>query len=151
MEGARAATDADLPAVEALAEAGRRELTRHRGGALWARREGRRPAPEQLLGDPDHHLVVGTIDQTVVGYGILRVEELATPPPLGRILECFVEPEAREVGVGEAIIGALIAEATARGCGGIDAFALPGDRAAKNFFETHHFTARLLVMHRVLP
>jgi hypothetical protein len=31
---------------------------------------------------------------------------------------------------------------------GIDAFALPGMRETKNFFEGSGFTARLLVMHR---
>jgi ribosomal protein S18 acetylase RimI-like enzyme len=150
MEGARAATVADLATVEVLAEAGRAEATGRRGGLLWARREGRRPPLRELLADPAHHVVVGTIDGTVVGYGILRIEELADPPPLARILECFVEPGARAVGVGEAIVTALVAEAQARGCGGVDALALPGDRAAKNFFETHRFTARLLVMHRPL-
>ena len=33
---------------------------------------------------------------------------------------------------------------------GIDATALPGNRATKNFFEAHGFTARLLVMHHAL-
>ena len=34
-----------------------------------------------------------------------------------------------------------------RGCNGVDATALPGNRATKNFFEMSGFTARLLVMH----
>ena len=34
-----------------------------------------------------------------------------------------------------------------RGASAVDAFALPGHRAAKNFFETAGFTARALVMH----
>ena len=37
-----------------------------------------------------------------------------------------------------------------RGCVGIDAIALPGHRAAKNFFEAHGFTARALAMHHQL-
>jgi hypothetical protein len=45
---------------------------------------------------------------------------------------------------------ALVAFCTARGCVGIDALALPGHRAAKNFFEESGFTARALVMHRPL-
>ena len=40
---------------------------------------------------------------------------------------------------------------TREGCVGIDAFALPGHRAAKNFFEEQGFTARAIVMHHVLP
>jgi len=61
-----------------------------------------------------------------------------------------VEPEAREVGVGEAMADALVAHCDDRRCIGIDAPALPGHRAAKNFFEAHGFTARALVMHRRL-
>jgi hypothetical protein len=46
----------------------------------------------------------------------------------------------------------LLAWASERGCQGVDATALPGDRATKNFFEGSGFTARLLVMHhRVRP
>ncbi len=33
---------------------------------------------------------------------------------------------------------------------GVDTLALPGHRAAKNFFEESGFTARALVMHRAL-
>lgn len=36
------------------------------------------------------------------------------------------------------------------GCTGVDALALPGARATKNFFEENGFTARLLVVHRRL-
>jgi hypothetical protein len=36
------------------------------------------------------------------------------------------------------------------GCTGVDALALPGARATKNFFEENGFTARLLVVHRPL-
>ena len=32
----------------------------------------------------------------------------------------------------------------------VDAIALPGHRATKNFFEEHHFTARALTMHHRL-
>ena len=49
---------------------------------------------------------------------------------------------------------ALFAEALAWmgriGCTGVDALALPGARATKNFFEENGFTARLLVVHRPL-
>ena len=57
---------------------------------------------------------------------------------------------ARSIGVGEAIVGALIEFCTDRRCLGIDARALPGHRATKNFFEEHGFTARALIMHRAL-
>jgi GNAT superfamily N-acetyltransferase len=70
---------------------------------------------------------------------------------LGTVTDLFVEDAAREVGVGERIIDDLVAFCIERGCIGIDAAALPGHRATKNFFEEHHFTARLLTMHHRLP
>jgi GNAT superfamily N-acetyltransferase len=62
-----------------------------------------------------------------------------------------VEPEARGVSVGETMKDMLVAFCDERGCIGIDALALPGHRAAKNFFETAGFTARAIVMHRRSP
>ena len=37
-----------------------------------------------------------------------------------------------------------------RGCRWVDGTALPGDRGAKNFYESAGFKARLLTMHRDL-
>jgi hypothetical protein len=45
----------------------------------------------------------------------------------------------------------LVGFCRAAGCAGVDAFALPGHRAAKNFFESAGFTARALVMHHAFP
>ena len=64
--------------------------------------------------------------------------------------DIFVEDEAREVGVGEAMVNDLIDWCEERKCIGIDAMALPGHRATKNFFEKFGFTARKLVMHQRL-
>ncbi|MCA1843232.1 MAG: hypothetical protein LC792_08590, partial [Actinobacteria bacterium] len=52
--------------------------------------------------------------------------------------------------VGEGMLEALVAFCVQEGCVGVDAFALPGHRAAKNFFEESGFTARAIVMHHVL-
>ncbi|HKN40337.1 MAG TPA: GNAT family N-acetyltransferase, partial [Acidimicrobiia bacterium] len=66
---------------------------------------------------------------------------------LGVVAELFVDAEARAVGVGETILEALVTFCIREGCVGVDAFALPGHRAAKNFFEESGFTARAIVMH----
>jgi GNAT superfamily N-acetyltransferase len=78
------------------------------------------------------------------------VESLRSGAHLGTITDLFVEEGGREVGVGEQIAGDLVAFCIERGCVGVDAAALPGHRAAKNFFEENHFTARMLTMHRRL-
>ena len=64
--------------------------------------------------------------------------------------DLFVLDEARSVGLGETLMDALLDWCRARGCRGVDAVALPGHRATKNFFEESGFTARLIVMYRSL-
>ena len=150
-EAVRAATPEDLPAIVALVEALRAELTPMRGGGIWAVREARRGPPAgaygALLTDPAACVVVGTLDAVVVGFGVATVEPLADGRRLGVVAELFVDPEGRAVGVGEAMLEGLVAFCAREGCVGVDAFALPGHRAAKNFFEESGFTARAIVMH----
>jgi ribosomal protein S18 acetylase RimI-like enzyme len=154
VEASRAATAADIPRVVELARLARAELTAMRGGALWVAREAwPEPLDESyraLLARDDALLVVGTIDDVVLGYGAVLVETLRSGAHLGLVTDLFVEEQARAVGVGEAMADALVEHCRAHGCVGIDASALPGHRATKNFFETHGFTARALLMHRRL-
>jgi GNAT superfamily N-acetyltransferase len=154
VEPARAAEPSDLPVLVELARALRAEMTSQRGGALWSTREAR-PEPlddtlASLLGRDDAQIVVGTIDGTIVGFGTVEIETLRDGARLGVIGDLFVEREARAVGVGESIADLIVAFCAAARCVGIDAFALPGARDAKNFFERSGFTARALVMHHKL-
>jgi len=150
-EAVRAATPDDLPAIVALAEALRNELLPMRGGSIWAVREARQGPPAEaygtLLTDPASCVVVGTLDGAVVGFGVASVEPLSDGRKLGVVAELFVDAEARAVGVGETMLDGLMGFCRREGCVGVDAFALPGHRAAKNFFEESGFTARAIVMH----
>ena len=125
-----------------------------RGGWVWSRREVRtRPFEESIaeaLERPDSAVWIGEIDGAPVGYAIAAVEPLQTGEMLGRVTDLYVAPGAREVSVGETLIGEVLEWCTERGCVGVDSMALPGNRATKNFFETFGFTARLLVLHRKL-
>jgi ribosomal protein S18 acetylase RimI-like enzyme len=154
VEDARAATAEDLARVTELAHALRAELQEERGGPLWATRESR---PEPLdtlladrLGQDDTAVLVGTYDGVTVGYGTAWIDHLRDGTRLGVIDEIYVEPGARGVGVGETLVEGLVAFCRHAGCSGIDATALPGHREAKNFFERAGFSARLLVMHKVI-
>jgi GNAT superfamily N-acetyltransferase len=154
VESTRPATAADITRVVELAHLMRAELAPMKGGATWLGRDAW-PEPladayRELLASDNACVVVGTIDDVVLGFGAVLVETLRSGARLGVVTDLFVEPDARQVGVGEEIVGALIAFCTEHECVGIDALALPGHRAAKNFFEEHHFTARMLVMHRRL-
>ena len=122
-----------------------------RGGEIWKARESRSEPIEHgleaLLEDTNARMVVATIDEVVVGYAVVRLEHLGDGSVLGVIDDIFVEEGARQVGLGEAMINDLMAWCEERGCVGMDAMALPGHRATKNFFEESGFTARKLVMH----
>jgi ribosomal protein S18 acetylase RimI-like enzyme len=150
-EGVRPAGPGDLPDIVDLAGIMHAELDPMRGGDIWAVREAREipldDAYRFVLDQPDARLVVGTIDGVVVGFGAGQVECLQDGSRLGIVSDLFVHPEARAVGVGEAMLGDLVAFFRARGCVGVDALALPGHRAAKNFFEESGFSARAIVMH----
>jgi len=154
VESARVASRDDIPRIAELARGLRAELRGYRGGDLWAARDVMGEPLEDRVADllerDDTILIVGALDDVVVGYGILAVEELRDGSHLAVVGELFVEPEARSVGVGEALAGALVARARGFGCRGVDVIALPGHRATKNFFEEQGFTARAIVMHHEL-
>ena len=137
-----------------LAELMRAELAAMRGGRLWLERdawpEPLEDAYDALLARDDARLLLGTIDDVVLGFAAVVVEQLRSGARLGVVTDLFVEPEAREVGVGEVLADAVVEHCRTAGCVGVDAVALPGHRAAKNFFEAHGFTARALAMHRPL-
>jgi GNAT superfamily N-acetyltransferase len=153
-EACRSAEAVDVPRIAELARLAVDELSPMRGGAVWKAREAR-PEPieeglEALLDDADARLVVATIDGVVVGYAVVRLEHLDDGSVLGIVTDIFVEEGARQVGLGELMIDDLIAWCEERKCIGMDAMALPGHRATKNFFEESGFTARQLVMHKSL-
>jgi len=154
IEAARRAGVDDLDDLERLARLAIEQHKPLRGGLLWSLTLGRQePVAESLqraITDPDQRVVVGTIDEAVVGYGAVHVLGLADGRPLGVVDELYVEPGARAVGVGEALMDLLVAWCRDRGCVGIDAVALPGDRETKNFFETFGLKARAIVVHRQL-
>jgi GNAT superfamily N-acetyltransferase len=154
VEASRAAGADDILRIVELARLMRTELAAMKGGALWLEREAvPEPLDESyraLLARGDAHAVVGTVDGVVFGYAVVVLETLRSGQVLGVITDVYVEDDAREVGVGEAMIDDIIEFCSQHGCAGIDALALPGHRATKNFFEEHAFTARALVMHRVL-
>lgn len=153
MEAARPATHDDLPRLVELHARALAAMVDQRGGSLFSRREARAEPGDGLaaLIDGDRGIVVaGTIDDVIVGFGSVTIERLRDGSTHAVIDELYVEEGARGVGVGEAVAAELVGWARAQGAAGIDAYALPGDRSTKNFFEASGFTARLLVMHHRL-
>jgi GNAT superfamily N-acetyltransferase len=153
-ERARRAAASDLARIVELAAEGIEELSHTKGGEVWARREARpRPAERSIaaaLAAHDQEVVVGTLDHTVMGYGIARLERLRDQGILGVVEDIYVEPGARGIGIGEAMMDHLLAWCRERGCFGVDSLALPGNRATKNFFERFGLVARAIVVHKPL-
>jgi len=109
-----------------------------------------RPFDPASIDDPNRLVVLGTIDDVPVGYASVGLSTVEDGVRLAVVESLFVEPEARDVGVGEAIMDFVLHWSAAQGVSGIDAVALPGDRATKNFFERFGLTARAIVVHRSL-
>ncbi len=152
MESARRATVDDVAAIEAINDRQRIEVEPQRGGALFLRREAGAapigPQVDKALADEQALVVVGTYDDVVFGYGLVRYEELLDGSKLARLTDFVVDAEIRKSGIGEAMMNFCIEAAEGEGCIGIDSVALPGDRDTKNFFESFGLKARMLVVHR---
>jgi ribosomal protein S18 acetylase RimI-like enzyme len=153
MEGVREATPSDLTRLAELARAAIAELAPTKGGDIWSRREARQEPVEASIADAidsaDHLALVGELDGAALGYVIARVDAI-DGAGLGVVEDLYVEPGARAVGLGEALMDAVIAWCRARGCAGVDSLVLPGNRETKNFFESFGLVARAIVVHKRL-
>ena len=154
LESVREATEADGPRICELADQLIASVVGQRGGGELmadALPDGTERAGlaeiTRMLADDRGRVVVGSLDQVVVGFATCRVDD-RREPPVGRLGACYVEPDARGVGVGRLLLDATVSWLEERGCQEVDGMALPGDREAKNFYEAAGFKARLLTMHR---
>ena len=157
MESVRAASEHDRDRLLELAGALVAGVSAQRGGALLVLPADGRSAGTGLadrltglLHRADALVLVGSLDDAVVAFAVSTVEEDAHGRRRGRLGACFVEEAARGVGVGRLLLDRSLAWMAEQGCADVDGTALPGDRGAKNFYESAGFKARLLTMHREL-
>jgi ribosomal protein S18 acetylase RimI-like enzyme len=152
-ESARLATTEDLEAIAGIGAAVLEPLPEARGGPIFTSLELGFDTPEgratRALAEPSRAgCAVGEFDGVVFGYAVWTIENLSGGGTLGRLHDFAVHPDARGVGIGEAMMDLIVADLGDRGCVGVDAWALPGDRSTKNFFESFGLKARLLTAHR---
>ena len=135
-DAVRPLTSDDIAEVTALEAEARTALSDQRGG------------PEHLAEEPPAdwpaaigRAWVGTLDDVVFGY-----LEAAYEGSTARVRQVFVHPEARELGLGDALLAAALDAARAAGCTVLEGTALPGDRATKNLYERAGIKARKIVV-----
>lgn len=152
---ARPAADSDVPRLVALYRELESEMVALK--PVW-RVADALPEPvdaafSMILSDPGAHLFAGEIEDVVFGFLHGTISDLlpqAGGRRVGTVQHVFTSKPAREVGVGEAMIERFLAVLDSEGVGLVDAVAPPGQRLTKNFFESHGFKARRIVMHREL-
>ena len=98
----------------------------------------------------DSFLLTGEIDGATVGFIWATIEPMldrAQGALIGRMRLIYTEPDARGVGVGHTMLIEMMELLRSRGIHHFDAPVGPGQRAAKNFFESHGFAARSIIMY----
>jgi ribosomal protein S18 acetylase RimI-like enzyme len=149
---ARRATQEDLDDLVDLYRSLEEEMTElHK---MWPLADGLDEPVEEsmrsLLEDADTIVIVGELEGCPFGFIVARVESMlvqAAGEQIGAIRLIYVDREAREVAVGEAMRDMVMDSLRQRGITKFDAHVLPGHRLAKNFFEAGGFAARSIVMH----
>ena len=151
---ARVSTEGDLRTLAELCRASFEALAVERGGSVHVLKEAfTEPVQAHLAAivhDDRWLALLGTLDDVAVGVAVARLDEIPDSSRLATVEVLYVDPSAREVGVGEKLLAAVVDWAARRGATGVDVRVLPGMRVSKSFLESSGFVARLLVMHRQL-
>jgi GNAT superfamily N-acetyltransferase len=143
----RPAALSDAAMIAGFEATARALLVEQRGGPQWLEGEpqwseldvARRAAASSW------HILVCEIDDVPVGFGAAQLVGA-----ICKVERLFVEPEARQLGLGEMMLESLTLWARVVGAATIESIALPGDRETKNLFERFGMKARLLVVSRDL-
>ncbi len=150
MSFARPAQSEDREMLDELLSSAKTELQTQRGGEIYMLTEVRKDFSnlETELESPSAAVVVGIFEDLVVGWGSAREYQIPAGPKIGKISELYVQPEARDIGVGEDILAALLDWVKAAGCQGVEGTALPGNREMKGIFERFGIKTRMLVVYK---
>ncbi len=128
---------ADEPELKQLQERFLSEISLLRGGVELAHTVG---PPSKGTASSVH--LVGELEGCIVGYCSISFQSDGA----GTVDQIYVEPEARRIGIAEAMLEAVVELARTKGLLDLDALALPGAREVKNLLEGLGFKARLLVL-----
>ena len=92
-------------------------------------------------------VLVALSSMSIVGYAKGDIDDKGT---ICTVSHVFVDPQARQLGIGAGLVGEIARVAKLKGCKTLDAVALPGDRKMKNLYERIGMPARLLIASKSL-
>lgn len=135
----------DIAQLELLEREARSALDGQRGGERWLIEHPEIGAQwvERCATDD---VWVAYMDDVVVGYMVA----LLGSDLIIRVDQVWVTPEARELGFGDALLAAVIANARDRNGVAVEGQSLPGDRHTKNLYERAGIVARLITTYKPL-
>lgn len=147
----RPATPDDDALLRRLRDQAFADLGPARGGAMYLERHAAElPALRADWANAARRVWLGGIENVEVGYLLAAAVALPSGAMLGVIEGIYVETHARACGIGELMMSVALDWFRSHGCVGVEATALPGERATKNFFEENGLKARLLTVYRSL-
>lgn len=127
---------ADGASIDELRSIGAAELETERGAAALI---------SEVISIVPDVVLVGRVGEVVIGYLSASVG-----PGTSIVHELYVRPETRGIGVGRALITAVVELADRAGSQSLESVVLPGMRASKNFFEAQGMVAQRIVVGRSL-
>lgn len=130
----RLATDADAPTIEGHVRASVQEAKNYRGSIQTSRPDG-----------VETTFVAG-LDDVVLGSAVVVLSDDGH----AHLNLLYVEPTAREVGIGDRMLSGVLQQLRDWGCPWVSGSALPGDRQTKNLFERHGLVAQTIIVGRQL-
>jgi GNAT superfamily N-acetyltransferase len=142
----RRASESDCGVLEVLESEARANLDHFRGGTRLGDEfelVGKRWA--SVITESSTNTFVAGVDETVMGYLVAKLSQTKSGK-IATIEQVFVTKDARNIGIGDALVSATIAWARADSLVALDGFALPGDRETKNLFERSGLVARLITV-----
>ena len=144
----RGASEADVTAIMELAAEARIEIAQFRGHEHLV--DASAVTEQQwaiTITSSKSIVLVALSSMSIVGYAKGDIDDKGT---ICTVSHVFVDPQARQLGIGAGLVGEIARVAKDKGCKTLDAVALPGDRKMKNLYERIGMPARLLIASKSL-
>ena len=139
----RSASEEDVMAIVELAKEARSEIAQFRGHEhlleVWTLTDQQWAT---AITSNKNIVLVALSSMSIVAYAKGDIDDKGA---ICLVSHVFVDPQARQLGIGAGLVGEIARVAKSKGCQTLDAVALPGDRKMKNLYERIGMPARLLI------